>query len=142
MRPSSPVNACGQPVIISTPNIAECGQVGSGQVKSEAGGARGQIFGKLKIGVRMASAGWKKTEWWMRQRRLLLQCSGQQMPNSTESYFHDFVFVFVCCFITNIKAANMKKTAGKSANGVVDAATAPVAALLRATDGGKDLAGN
>ena len=36
----------------------------------------------------------------------------------------------------------MKKRAGKSANGVVDAATAPVAALLRATDGGKDQAGN
>ena len=39
------------------------------------------------------------------------------LPYLTDSYFHDILFVFVIlCFITNIKAANMKNTAGKSAN--------------------------
>ena len=33
---------------------------------------------------------------------------------TTDSYFHDLVFVFVS-FITNIKAVNMKNPAGKSA---------------------------
>ena len=80
MRLSSPVIACGQHVIISTPNIAECGQVGSSQVKSAAGGAGGQIFGKLKIGLRAVD--------------------GSRLEEDE----------------------------------VVDAATAPVAALLRATD--------
>ena len=42
----------------------------------------------------------------------------QDFKSTTDSYFHDFEFVFfrVCiCFMTNMKGANMKNTAGKSA---------------------------
>ena len=42
-------------------------------------------------------------------------CQVSWLPYSTDSYFHDLVFVFVS-YIPNIKAANMKSTAGKSAN--------------------------
>ena len=36
-----------------------------------------------------------------------------RLPYSTDSYFHDFAFVFAS--LTNVKVTNMKNTAGKSA---------------------------